>query len=113
MGTRVSTSARLVFRPESAPVFPVPLFPLTTELEDRCSWLVEAERILADPEPVELGLGLGVVGGEATGELDGGGDDGMAGGLDGRVSGGDVKLPWRKITTEKNTLQFKLIISQA
>lgn len=49
--------------------------------------------VLADPEPVELGLGLGVVGGEVTGELDGGGDDGITGGLEGRVSGGDEKLP--------------------
>lgn len=70
-----------------------PPFPFTTGLEDKCSWLVEADIVLADPEPVELGLGLGVVGGEVTGELDGGGDDGMVGGLDGRVSGGDEKLP--------------------
>lgn len=53
--------------------------------------------VLADPEPVELGLGLGVVGSEGTGELLGGGDVGIGGGgLDGRVSGGDEKLPWRE-----------------
>lgn len=52
--------------------------------------------VLAEPEPVELGLGLGVVGSEVTGELDGGGDVGMAGGLEGRVSGGDEKLPWNE-----------------
>lgn len=50
--------------------------------------------VLADPEPVELGQGLGVVGGDVTGEVDGGGDDGVGGGLEGRVSGGDEKLPW-------------------
>ena len=55
--------------------------------------------VLPDPEPVGLGLGLGVMGGEVTGVLDGGGDDGLAGGLDVRVSGGDEALPWRKIGT--------------
>lgn len=48
-----------------------------------------------DPEPVGLGLGLGVVGGEVTGVLDGGGDEGLAGGVDDRVSG-DTVFPWRK-----------------
>lgn len=52
--------------------------------------------VLADLEPGELELGLGVVGGEVTGELDGGGDDSLGGGLDGRVSGGEVRLPCRK-----------------
>lgn len=46
--------------------------------------------VLADPEPVGLGLGLGVVGGEVMDVLDGGGDDSLAGGLEVRVSGGDV-----------------------
>lgn len=45
-----------------------------------------------DPEPVGLGLGLGVMGGEVMDALDGGGDDGLAGGL---VDGGsgDVEFP--------------------
>lgn len=49
--------------------------------------------VLADPELVEMGLRIGVVGGEVTDELDGGGDDSLGGGLDARVSGGDEKLP--------------------
>lgn len=62
--------------------------------EDSCSLLVELDMVLADPEPVGLGLGLGVCGGEVTGVLDGGGDAGLGGGgLDGRVSGGDVVFP--------------------
>lgn len=109
LGTRASTSARLVFRPDSPPAFPAPPFPLTTGLEDKCSWLVEADMVLADPEPVELGLGLGVVGGEVTGELDGGGDDGITGGLEGRVSGGDEKLPWSKRMKEENIGWLKSI----
>lgn len=67
--------------------------------------------VLAEPEPVELGLGLGVVGGEVTGELDGGGDDGMGGGLEGRVSGGDEKLPWSKIIQETSRMPLKSIFS--
>lgn len=55
--------------------------------------------VLADPEPVGLGLGLGVVGGEETEVLDGGGDSGLGGGLDVRVSGGDAVFPWGKIKT--------------
>lgn len=98
MGTRASTSARDIFRPESAPPAPPPLFPLITELEDSCSLLAELDMVLVEPEPVGLGLGLGVVGGEVTGGdvLDGGGDDGFGGGLDVRVSGGDAEFPWRK-----------------
>lgn len=65
--------------------------------------------VLAEPEPVELGLGLGVVGGEVTGELDGGGDDGMGGGLEGRVSGGDEKLPWSKRMKETGIMSVKSI----
>lgn len=51
--------------------------------------------VLADPEPVGLGLGLGlgVVGGEVTDVLEGGGDGGLAGGLQVRVSGGGVVFP--------------------
>lgn len=52
--------------------------------------------VLADPEPVGLGLGLGVEGGEVTDVLDGGGDGSLGGGLDVRVSGGDAVFPWRK-----------------
>lgn len=51
--------------------------------------------VLADPEPVGLGLGLGVMGGEVMDELDGGGDCGLAEGLQVRVSGGDGVFPWR------------------
>ncbi len=53
--------------------------------------------VLADPEPVGLGLGLGVVGREA---LDGGGEVGLGGGLDARVSGGDAMFPWRNVETK-------------
>lgn len=60
--------------------------------------------VLADPEPVGLGLGLGVVGGEVTDVLDGGGDDGLAGGLDVRVSGGDAVFSWIKIKTTGRAL---------
>ena len=49
--------------------------------------------VLADTEPVGLGLGLGVLGGEVTDVFTGGGVDGLAGGLDVRVSGGDVVFP--------------------
>lgn len=50
--------------------------------------------------PVGVDLGLLVEGEVRTGELDGGGDDGMGGGLDMRDSVGDVRLPWkRKIQT--------------
>lgn len=66
--------------------------------------------VLADPEPVELGVGLGVGGGEVTGELDGGGDDGMGGGLEGRVSGGDEKFPWGERRRIMNILEIKIII---
>lgn len=52
--------------------------------------------VLADPEPVGLGLGLGVVGSEVTGTLGGGGEAGLAGGLDDRLSG-DVVFSCRKI----------------
>lgn len=52
--------------------------------------------VLAGPGPVGLGLGLGVMGGEVTDILDGGGDGGLGGGLDARVSGGDAVFPWRK-----------------
>lgn len=55
--------------------------------------------VLAGPEPVGLGLGLGVAGGEV---LDGGGDGGLAGGLDVRLSGGDVLFPWRHIKTSNS-----------
>lgn len=67
--------------------------------------------VLADPEPVGLGLGLGVVGGEVTDVLDGGGDGGLAGGLDVRVSGGDAVFPWRKIKTpmDRRTWDVRLI----
>lgn len=58
--------------------------------------------VLEDAEPLELEPGLGVVGGEVTGELDGGGDDGLCGGLDGRVPGGDVTLPWRRMKIQEN-----------
>lgn len=58
--------------------------------------------VLEDPEPtglgLGLGLGLGVVGGEATGVLDCGGDGGLAGGVDDRVSGA-VVVPLREIKT--------------
>lgn len=49
--------------------------------------------VLAEPEPVGLGLGLGVVGGEVTDLLVGGGEGGLGGGLDVRVSGGDTVFP--------------------
>lgn len=49
--------------------------------------------VLADPEPVGLGLGLGVVGGEVTDALDWGEEEGLGGGLDVRVSGGDAVFP--------------------
>lgn len=45
---------------------------------------------LADPEPVGLGLGLGVEGRDAADFMDGGGDGGLGVGLGVRVSGGDV-----------------------
>lgn len=48
---------------------------------------------LADPEPVGLGLGLGVQGGDVTDISEGGGDGGLANGLGVRVSGGDVVFP--------------------
>lgn len=64
--------------------------------------------VLVDPEPVELGLGLGVVGGEVTGEVDGGGDDGITGGLEGRVSGGDEKLPCSKKNGERECRVIKI-----
>lgn len=48
---------------------------------------------LLDPEPVGLGLGLGVVGGEVADILHGGGEGGLGVGLDVRVSGGDVASP--------------------
>lgn len=49
--------------------------------------------VLPGPLPVGVDLGLVVVGEVRTGELDGGGDDGMGGGLEMRDSGGDVRLP--------------------
>lgn len=52
--------------------------------------------VLADPQPV--GLGLGVVGGEVTDVLDGGGDGGLADGIQVRVSGGGEVFPWRNIS---------------
>lgn len=58
--------------------------------------------VLADPGPREVEPGQVVVVGEETGVLDGGGDGGLGGGLDTRVSGGDVRLPWRKIIIEEN-----------
>lgn len=54
--------------------------------------------VLADPELVGLGLGLGVEGGEVTDALDSGGDDDLAGGLQVRVSGGDGVFPWSRDT---------------
>lgn len=54
--------------------------------------------VLADPQPVGLGLGLGVVGGEVTDVLDGGGDGGLADGIQVRVSGGGEVFPWRNIS---------------
>ena len=58
--------------------------------------------VLADPEPVGLGLGLGVVGGEVTDILDGGGDGGLAGEIQVRVSDGGEVFPWRNIKTQVN-----------
>lgn len=49
--------------------------------------------VLADPELVGLGLGLGVMGGGLTDLLDSGGGDGLGGGLHARVSGGEMVLP--------------------
>lgn len=44
---------------------------------------------------VDLGLLVGVVGEAGTGDVDGGGDEGVGGGLDMRDSDGDVRLPWK------------------
>lgn len=52
---------------------------------------MEDDRFLEEPEPV--GLGVGVAGGEVTGRLEGGGDEGLAGGVEVRVSGGDGVFP--------------------
>jgi len=46
--------------------------------------------VLAIPEPVGLGLGRGVASGEVTDVAAGGGDGSLAGGLVGRVSGGEA-----------------------
>ena len=54
--------------------------------------------VLADPEPVGLGLGLGVVGGEVTDALETGEGGCLPSGLGVRVSGGDG-FSWRKKDT--------------
>lgn len=55
---------------------------------------------------VDLGLVVGVVGEVRTGDADGGGDEGVGGGLDMRDSDGDVRLPWKNtsMTNEKSHL---------
>lgn len=56
--------------------------------------------VLPGPLLVGVALGLVVVVGEVrTGEPDGGGDDGVGGGLDMRDSDGDVRLPWKNKDT--------------
>lgn len=62
--------------------------------------------VLVVPELVGLGLRLGVAGGEVTVVLVGGGDGGLAGGLDARVSGGDVVFPWRCMKTQKEIGEY-------
>lgn len=49
--------------------------------------------VLTDPELVGLGLGLGVAGWGVADLMDGGGEDGLGGGLHARVSGGEMVLP--------------------
>lgn len=93
VGTSASTSATLIFRPESTRILPPtpalpPLLPLTTELVCSGSWLTEGDVVLAGPEAVGLDLGVGVLGGDVTGGV----DDGLAGGLGVRVPGGVVVL---------------------
>lgn len=55
--------------------------------------------VLRGPVPGGVDLGLVVAGEVRTGELAGGGDAGMGGGLDMRDSGGDVRLPWKNKDT--------------
>lgn len=67
--------------------------------------------VLADPGPGDMGLGLEAEGAAVPDESDGGGDDGLGGGLDVRVSGGDETLPWRKIKAEEHLIHDRMIAS--